>query len=56
MIPIPIVAENIWPSIAFRGCANGESIVWNSRIAAAPYMTVNRIFFAKAVVKGGILN
>jgi hypothetical protein len=34
-------AAKIWPSRAFRGCANGESIVWNSRIAAAPYKVAN---------------
>ena len=34
---MPMVAEKIWPNRVLRGCARGESIVWYSRIAVAPY-------------------
>lgn len=33
----PMIEAKSWPKIAFRGCERGESMVLNSRIAAAPY-------------------
>ena len=36
VMPTPTAADIMCPTIAFRGWANGDSIVLNSKIAAAP--------------------
>ena len=42
MIVTPTNADNTWPRIEFRGWENGDSIVLNSRMAAAPKEPITR--------------